>query len=144
MFRLLSAAFAVALVGGLGFADDKKPAEKKPDLKLGGVWVKQVEGAELTFDFTTKDQLKVTVSAGEAALIINTKLTADKDGKITAKASKIETKGEFPFQPREDYEFSFKIKVDGMTASVSDFTSNENEEQGKQVVEGDYEKKGDK
>jgi hypothetical protein len=135
---------AVALVGGGLRADDVKKDEKKDELKLAGVWVKEVDSLPLQFDFSKKDVLVVTVGTNENGLVINSKLTVDKDNKVTAKATKIETKGDFPIKLRDDYEFSFKIKIDGKTAKISDFTANEHEEQGKGAVEGEYTKKEDK
>jgi hypothetical protein len=145
MFRLLSAAVAVALLGGYGFADDKKPvedkpAEKKDEKKLSGVWMKEADGLTLIFDFTKKDELVMTVAAGENGLLITSKLTTDKDGRVKAKATKVETKGEFPVKLMDDYECSFNIVIDGKTAKISDFKASEHEEQGKGAVEGDYTK----
>jgi hypothetical protein len=149
MFRLLSAALVLALLGGINLADDKKPDEnkaevKKDEVKLAGIWNKEVEGLNLQFDFTTKDVLTLKAGAGENGLIITTKTSVDKDGRITAKSTKVEIKGEFPVKPSDKYEFSFKLKVDGKKATISDFKANENEEEAKHAVEGEYTLKEDK
>jgi hypothetical protein len=145
MARLLSALVAVALVGGWAVADDKKPADEKKADAPTGVWTKKTdEGLTLDLDFTKKDVLVVTAKVEDRKLIITTKLTAGKDGRWTAKATKIENKNDFPVTPKDDYEFSFKLTVEKATAKVSDFTANENQEESKPAVEGEYEKKGDK
>jgi len=152
MSRLLSALVAVVLVGGLAFAEDKKPVEvkkaedKKPadDKKADaptGVWAKKTdEGLTLQLDFTKKDVLVVTAMIEDKKLIMTTALTAGKDGKWTAKMTKAETKGDFPFMPTDKYEFSFKVKVEKDKATLSDYSANEHEEEAKGVVEGDYKK----
>jgi hypothetical protein len=145
MFRLLSAVAVAALLGGVSLADDKK--DDKKATKLEGVWLKEGDQITLIFDFSKPDVLVVTAAAGDNALIITNKTTVEKDGTVKAKMTKNEVKGDFPFKPMDGYEFAFKIKIDGKTAKVSDYTANEGEDQGKAVVEGEYkmqEKKKDK
>ena len=146
MSRLLSALVAVALVGGWAFAaDEKKPADDKKADAPTGVWVKKTdEGLTLQLDFTKKDVLVVTASVENNKLTMTTALTAGKDGKWTAKMTKAETKGDFPFMPSDKYEFSFKVKVGKDKVTLSDYTANEHEEEAKGVVEGEYKKKEDK
>ncbi len=146
MSRLLSALVAVVLVGGWAFAvDEKKPAEEKKADAPTGVWMKKTdEGLTLQLDFTKKDVLVVTASVEDKKLIMTTALTAGKDGKWTAKLTKAETKGDFPFTPTDKYEFSFKVKVEKDKATLSDYSANEHEEEAKGVVEGEYKKKEDK
>ncbi len=139
MFRLLSAVAVAALLGGVSLADDKK--EDKKAQKLEGVWTKEVEQINLTLDFSKADVLVVTAAIGDNALVITTKTTVEKDGTVKAKMTKSEVKGDFPFKPMDGYEFSFKIKMDGKKATISDYTANEGEEQGKHAVEGEYAKK---
>jgi hypothetical protein len=139
MFRLLSAVAVAALLGGVSLADDKK--EDKKAQKLDGVWTKEVEQINLTLDFSKADVLVVTAAIGDNALVITTKTTVEKDGTVKAKMTKSEVKGDFPFKPMDGYEFSFKIKMDGKKATISDYTANEGEEQGKHAVEGEYAKK---
>ncbi len=146
MSRLLSALAAVALLGGWALAaDDKKPADDKKGDAPTGVWVKKTdEGMTLQMDFTKKDVLVVTASVEDKKLVITTALTAGKDGLWTAKATKSENKGDFPFTPTDKYEFSFKVKVEKGKATISDYTANEHEEEAKGVVQGEYKKKEDK
>lgn len=145
MFRLFRPLFAVVLSVGLATAADDKKEEKKDAKAPSGVWVKEIEnGGELKFDFSTKDAVTITVGVGDNALIIKAKTTVEKDGKIKAKATKIEVKGDFPVKLEDDYECSFKIAIDGKKAKLTDFSANQHEDQGKQVVEGEYSKKEDK
>jgi hypothetical protein len=136
MFRPLFALAAVALLGGGLIADEKK--EPKKDATPTGVWMKESDGLTLILDFTKADVLTVTVAAGENSLIITNKMTVEKDGTIKGKMTKSETKGEFPVMLKDGYEMSFKFKVDGKTAKLSDFTASEHEEQGKGATEGEY------
>lgn len=146
MSRLLLALAAVVLVGGWALAaDEKKPADDKKADAPSGVWVKKTdEGLTLQLDFTKKDVLVVTASVEGNSLTMTTALTAGKDGKWTAKMTKAETKGDFPFMPSDKYEFSFKVKVEKDKATLSDYTANEHEEEAKGVVQGEYKKKEDK
>ncbi len=145
MARLLSALVAVLLVGGWAVAEDKKPADDKKADAPTGVWVKKTdEGLTLQLDFTKKDVLVTTVTVEDKKLVITSKLTAGKDGKWTAKATKVENKNDFPVTPKDDYEFSFKLKVEKDAVTVSAFEANENQEEARTAVEGEYKKKEDK
>ena len=148
MIRLLWAVAAVLFVGGYASAaDEKKPDDKKPDEKglPTGVWSKKTEeGLTIQLDFTTKDTLVVTNMVGDKKLIITCKLTADKDGKLKATATKVENKDDFPVTVSDKFEFSFKMKVEKDKATMSDFKANEHEDEAKGVVEGEYKKKEDK
>ena len=146
MFRWTLAVLTLAL--GLGFvagAEDKKVEEKKDEVKLAGSWEREADGVKISFDFTKKDNVLVKVILGDDSLTIKAKVTVEKDGKVKAKATKIEGTGAFKDALKDDYEFSFKIKIDEKKkATISDYTANDKEEQGKQVVEGDYKPKEDK
>jgi len=150
MSRWLFALLAVAFVWFPLIAEDKKEEkkqEKKEDKKYAptGAWTREIEsGAVLKLDFTKKDELTMTVSANDASLIISAKIKIDKDGTIKATATNVEKKGDFPVEIKKDFECSFKIKIDGKTAKVSDYTANDGEEQGKHAVEGEYKKVEDK
>lgn len=146
LFALLVASFvALPLV-----AEDKKEEkkeEKKEDKSDAptGQWSREIEsGAELKLDFTKKDELKMTIAAGDAGLVITAKIKIEKDGTIKATTTSVEKKGDFPVEVKKGFECSFKIKIDGKKAKVSDYTANENEDQGKHAVEGEYKKVEDK
>jgi len=155
MSRLLAALVTVVLVGGWAFAQDKKPLEKvekeekKADDKKAeaptGVWTKKTdEGLTLQLDFSKKDTLVATNMIEDKKLIITCKLTVDKDGKWKATTTKVENKDDFPVTVSDKFEMTFKLKVEKDKLTVSDFGSNEHEEQAKSVVEGEYKKKEDK
>ncbi len=129
--------FGVALSAQDKKAEDKKVEEGKVPT---GVWEKEQDGFELKLDFTKKDVLTITVMNGDNGLVITSKLTPTKEGGWKAKATKIEVKGDFPVHLSDDYECGFVFKIDGDSAKLSDFTASEGEEQGAQVVEGEYTK----
>lgn len=146
MFRWTLAILTLAL--GIGFvaaAEDKKIEEKKADVKLSGTWEKEFDGGKISMDFTKKDEVLVKVIHGDDSLAIKAKLTIEKDGTIKCKSTKNEGTGAFKDAVKDDYEFSFKIKIDEKKkATISDYTANDKEEQGKPIVEGDYKPKEDK
>jgi hypothetical protein len=150
MSRWLFALLATMFVALPLLAEDKKEEkkeEKKEDKKdvPTGQWTREIEGgAELKLDFTKKDEMKMTVSANGASLLIEAKYKLEKDGTVKATATKVEKMGDFPVDIKKDFECSFKIKIDGKTAKVSDYTANDSEEQGKHAVEGEYKKVEDK
>jgi hypothetical protein len=140
-------ALLIALSVALPMVAEDKKEEKKEEKKVAptGQWSREIEsGAELKLDFTKKDELKITIAAGDAGLTINTKIKIEKDGTIKATTTSVEKKGDFPVEIKKDFECSFKIKIDGKTAKVTDYTANENEDQGKNAVEGEYKKVEDK
>ena len=140
MTRLLAGGFALTLALAAGPA---APADdKKDDKALSGVWVREASGLDLKFEFTGKDTLKMTVSAGENAAIVTSKYTV-KDGVVKGKVTDVEEKGNFPGKPPKDFEFSFKWTVKGDTATLDDLKG-DNIDDVKPVVEGEYKrKKGD-
>jgi hypothetical protein len=140
-------ALLIALSVALPLVAEDKKEEKKEEKQVAptGQWTREIEsGAELKLDFTKKDELKIAIAAGDAGLTINTKIKIEKDGTIKATTTSVEKKGDFPVEIKKDFECSFKIKIDGKTAKVTDYTANENEDQGKNAVEGEYKKVEDK
>jgi hypothetical protein len=140
MLRVACGLVAVLVVGSALGADDKKDDKDKP--KLSGTWVREVEGFEVKFQFPKADQLKVTVMTGGNGAVVTAKYETDKDGVIKATVTEVEEKGEFPAKPAKGFEFSFKFKIDGKKASLSDFDGKD-AENAKPVVEGEYQKKDD-
>ncbi len=141
MTRLLTALLALALTAGLGSirAEDKKD-QKDDKAKPAGVWFKEAEGLKLTFDFTKADVLVLVAAHGENSLTVTGKYTVDKDGLIKVTSEKIDVKGEFPVKPKDGYTFQFKLKADGKTAKLSEFDANENADEARPAVEGEYAK----
>jgi hypothetical protein len=128
MARLLAGALVLVLATGLAAAEDKK-----------ATWEREFNGVNLTFEFG-KDTLKVTALQGENGTIFTCKSTIDKDGLVKATVTDSTEKGNFPPTPKKGFEFSFKWKESGDTATVSDFKW-EGLEEAKEIVEGEYKKK---
>lgn len=130
MVRLLAGGFVLALVFGSAMAEDK-PAVT--------TWEREANGIDLKLD-VSKDTLKIAAFNGENGVIATCKITVDKDGVVKAKVTDVEEKGNFPPKPKVGLEFTFKWKVEGNTATLSDLTG-EGLDEAKAVVEGEYKKK---
>lgn len=139
MTRLCAAAAAALALGLAAPADDKKDDKAQP---LKGAWVKDVEGNELKFEFKTKTELIVTVTAGDNGCTLTCKYEADKDGKFKAEVTEVKEKGEFPSKPAVGYEFKGVFKIDKDTAKFTDFEA-DNADQVRAIVEGEYKRKKD-
>jgi hypothetical protein len=136
MFRSLACGFALISLVGSSAADDKKDPKDKPALVS---WERESNGIDLKLD-VGKDVLKVHVFSGENGMIATCKMTVDKDGLVKATVTEVEEKGNFPAKPKVGFEFSFKWKVDGETATLSDLMG-EGVADAKALAEGDYKKK---
>ena len=68
------------------------------------------------------------------------KTKKDENGTITATVTDVTEKGNFPPTPKKGFEFSFKWKENGDTATLSDFKW-EGLDEAKGIVEGEYKKK---
>jgi hypothetical protein len=137
MYRVLAGvcALALAVTSGAGSrADDKK------DSGPSGTWVREANGLDLKFEFTGKDTLKITVTGGDNAVIVTSKYTVEKDGRVKAKITDVEEKGKFPAKPPKGLEYSFTWKVKGDTATL-DNLKGEGLDDAKPVLEGDYKRK---
>jgi hypothetical protein len=128
MVRVLASAIALTLLAGPVAAQDKKTT-----------WERETNGVALTFEFG-KDTLKVTAMQGDNGTEFTCKTTTDKDGLVKATVTESTEKGNFPPTPKKGFEFSFKWKVEGDKANVSDFKWAGLEE-AKDIVEGEYKKK---
>ena len=136
MVRLFAAGFALAMMLGTVVADDKKDSKDKSAVVS---WERETNGIDLKLD-VAKDTLKIHVFAGENGAIVSCKMTADKDGMVKAKITEVEEKGSFPAKPKIGTEFTFKWKVDGDKATLSEFTA-EGLDEAKPIMEGEYSKK---
>ncbi len=132
MLRLLAAGFALAFITQPATADDEK--------KAAPTWIREANDLVITYQFG-KDTLKVTAMHGDDGAVFNCKTKIDKDGVVTATVTDATEKGNFPPTPKKGFEFSFKWKVDGDTATLSDFKWEGLPEDAKGVVEGEYKKK---
>jgi hypothetical protein len=130
MFRLLASGFALTVLLGSVVAEDK-PAVVS--------WERESNGIDLKLE-VGKDTLKFTVFNGENGAIATCKTTTDKDGVVKVTVTDVEEKGNFPAKPKKGFEFSFKWKVDGNTATLSDLKG-EGLDDAKAIVEGEYKKK---
>ena len=133
MLRLLATGLALALITSPAAAQDKKG-------KPGTTWVREANDLVITYQFG-KNTLKVTAMHGEDGAVFTCKTKKDKDGVITATVTESMEKGNFPPTPKKGFEFSFKWKVEGDTATLSDFKWEGLNEDAKGIVEGEYKKK---
>ncbi|HVK18571.1 MAG TPA: hypothetical protein VM533_16675 [Fimbriiglobus sp.] len=140
MTRLCAAVAAALALGLAAPADD--PKEEKKDQPLKGAWVKDHDGAELKFDFKTKSELIISVTAGDNSVTLTCKYEADKAGKFKASVTDVKEKGDFPGKPAVGYEFKGVFKIDKDTAKLTDFEA-DNADQVRNVVEGEYKRKKD-
>ena len=131
MFRSL---LAVAVVAGLAVAADEKK-EDKPALK--GAWTKETNGVTVEVRFPKDGEVVFVAAAGENGVTVNCKYTREKDGTIKATVKDTKETGSFPQKPKDGAEFSFKIKIDGKTAKLTDFESKDLDG-AKDAVEGEY------
>lgn len=136
MLRIALAGLAVVFaLGTVTQADDKKAEGKS---KLKGTWVREAEGLEIKIAFVKADEMTISVTAGDNGLKVTGSYKVEKDGTIKGTIKNVEEKGEFPSKPEKGQEFSFKFKIDGKKASLSDFEAGD-DEGAKTVMEGDYE-----
>ena len=135
MTRLLTTLVALsALMTSLASAT---PAEdKKGDHPIKGVWVKDADGVELSFNFKTKDELILKAKAGGNGMTATCKYTVEK-GVVSAEVTDVKEEGEFPAKPPKGYKMKFAFKVEKDAAKLSDFDA-ENKDEVKAIVEGDY------
>ena len=139
MTRLLTTLVALtALISSLALATT--PAEdKKDDHPIKGVWVKDADGVELSFNFKTKDELILKAKAGGNGMTATCKYTVEK-GVVSAEVTEVKEEGEFPAKPPKGYKMKFAFKVEKDAAKLSDFDA-ENKDEVKAIVEGEYKAK---
>jgi hypothetical protein len=133
MFRLFAGGLALALLLGSVAADDKKDPKDKPAVVS---WERSANGVDLKLDFD-KDALIVNASNGGGSVTATCTKTVDKDGVVKIEVTKVVKKGMFPDPPKE---FSFKWKIVGDTATLSDLKG-EGLDDVKDTIEGEYKKK---
>ena len=134
------AGFVFAGSGVAATAQDKKEPSKDPKGQVAPVvWEREAEGIDLQFEFTP-EVLTVTAMLGENGFAARCKITTSKDGLMKVKIVSVKEIGSPPAKPSVGDEFSFRWKVNGDTAELSDLRG-ENVEDAKSVVEGEYKKK---
>lgn len=135
---LLTTVVGLAVVAGFAVAQDKKADEKKADKPvLKGTWTKETNGVTVDVKFGKEGEVEFIASAGDNGVTVKCKYTVEKDGSLKAKVTGTEEKGSFPAKPKDDAEFTFKFKIDGNKATLSDFEAKDLEG-GKEAVEGEY------
>src|SRR5262245_42686868 len=137
LVRLVAFGFALAWLAGTGPAPGQEKKDK--DKAQAPVWERESNGVVLKLEFG-KDTVKMTVSQGENGFVATSKTTTDKDGVVKATVTESTEKGSFPRTPKKGYEFSFKWKASGDTATLSDLKG-EGLDDVKSTVEGEYKKK---
>jgi hypothetical protein len=110
--------------------EDKKEAP-------AGTWTRESSGAEITFAFTGKDAVTVTVAAGENGLVAKGTFAVDKKGAVKVTITEVKELGNFPAKPPKGFEFGFKWTVKGDVATLDDLTGDKIED-AKSIVEGEY------
>lgn len=133
MIRFLVGGFAIAFLLTTAAAQEKKQKDKP-----GAVWKRDSTDIDLSFQFG-KNTLMLKAFNGENGAIVSCKTKTGKDGVITATVTKAVEKGTFPATPKVGFEFSFKWKVDGDKAVLSDLKG-EGLDDAKAIIEGDYKK----
>lgn len=134
MLRLLAGVFCTAVLLGTVGAQDKKETKEKLV-----AWEREANGIDLKLD-VGKETLKISAFSGDNGVIATCKMTVDKTGKVKATITEVEEKGTFPAKPKVGLEFTFKWKVEGDKAMLSDLEG-EGIEEAKTVLEGEYKKK---
>jgi hypothetical protein len=129
MFRLLAGGFALTLLVGVVSAREEKEVVS---------WEREVNDIALKLDFA-KEKLSIAAFNGDNGVIAKCKVTIE-DGVVKAEVTDVEEKGTFPAKPKVGLKFSFKWKVEGSTATLSDLKGDEVDD-AKGVLEGEWKKK---
>ena len=135
MLRMSAALVAVAVTFAAA-AEDKKDAPK-----LTGAWVREAEGGvTITLDFKAKDKLTASAKVGDATVSAECKYAVEADGTLKVTVITTSTEGVVPDLPEKLLSFELKFKIDGKTATLSDFNLGDLEK-AKKIMEGEYKAK---
>jgi hypothetical protein len=115
-------------------AEGEKAAGNKPL----GTWKRTVGDASLTFEFKA-DGMRCVLAAGGNTIEMDGDYGMTKDGVLFGRVAKVEKKGTND-GPSEGDLFSFKVKVDKDTLSLSELKTHNDSAEAKQLIEGDYQK----
>jgi hypothetical protein len=121
---------ALVVVAAAGAAD--APA-KKPI----GTWARGLGENKVTFQFKA-DSLTCVITNGSATLEVEADYGVTKDGVIYGIITKAERKG-VDGGPEKGELFSFQVKIDKETITISDLKGTDNAE-AKQLIQGEYKK----
>jgi RNA polymerase sigma factor (sigma-70 family) len=129
---------------GRAEAADKKEekVKEKKKVSLSGVWV--LKDADLKLDFSKKDVLKIYPHGDKEAIVLSCEYSVGKDGRVKAKVTGLEGNKEAKEKIEEHVPvgtaFSFRWKVKGAAATLSDLKGDK-EDDLKSHLEGDYTEK---
>lgn len=136
----LAAALAFLLVAAQGPAADVKADGKKPV----GTWVRDLGNNTVTFTFAADNTLTCVITGvgGDGTLTVHAAYGVAEGDTVFAVITKVEKKGTSD-GPDKGELFGFRFKEDKDTLTLSDMRSTlENAAGAKQLVEGEYKKKG--
>lgn len=139
MLRTVMTTLALLVLAAPAFADDKDKA-KKPL----GTWVRKLDDNKVTI-VLKDDTMTFSMSANGQELSVAAKYEL-KDGLLKGTITKIE-KNEVGAQVDEGDKFSFKIKVEDGTLTLSELKGKDDtplEGNAKELIEGDYKKEKEK
>lgn len=137
MTRWLPAAVAFCLVCAAPLAAADKDAKAKSP---AGTWTKSEGDVSVTFDIKKDNTLTVTLKGGDRLIETTGDYGLSKDGVLFARISKIK-KENVDGGPEEGDLFSFRYKLEKDKLVISDLNVPKTGEEGKKLVEGDYDKK---
>jgi hypothetical protein len=139
MVRTLVAGMTLALTLITTAADGKQAPKPAADTVS---WAREAGDVNIKMEIG-KDTIKLHVYHENDGVVVTCRTTALKDGVMKAKITGVEEKGSFPAKPKEGLEFTFKWKVDGEKATLSELKGDD-VEVAKPVLEGEYKKKAKK
>ncbi len=115
-------------------ADGDKAAGNKP----AGTWKRTAGDNTVSFEFKS-DVLRCTIAANGNTIEAEADYGVTKDGIVFGRISKVSKKGTED-GPSEGELFSFRIKIDKDTATVSDLKTSMESPEAQQLVQGEYKK----
>jgi hypothetical protein len=134
MARVTTAAVAMLfLLVSVTLGADETGAKKR----LAGTWTRTVGDHSITFAFKG-DTLHAVLKNGDHTAEIHADYGVSQDGVLFGRISKVTNEG--GNGPNEGDLFSFRVKVDNNTLTVSDLKTPQDSAEAKDLVEGEYQK----
>jgi hypothetical protein len=131
----VAAVLAVLLAVPAGLADEKKGEVKKPL----GTWVREVGGNTVSFTFEADALRCVITNAGGERIVVHAPYGVAEGDTVFGLITKVEKTGGGP-EKGELFSFHFQLDKDKLT--LSDLKSTADREEAKQLVQGQYTRKG--
>jgi hypothetical protein len=139
MLRTVTMTLVLAVLAAPALADDKDKA-KKPL----GTWVREVGDNKVTIVLKADNMIfKMVAGGNELSVAAKYEL---KDGELKGTITKVE-KNEIGAQIEDGHKFSFKIKAEDATLTLSELKGNDGtplEGEAKNLIEGEYKKEKEK